>query len=227
MKIIPVIDLMSGRVMHARGGRRDEYRPLETALADSSEPGAVIAGLRSFYRFDTVYVADIDAIEGRDDQGAIIQSLVRGFPDCRFWLDAGPVTLAVSRAVAEPARLHPVCGSENHDCGALEAVIRKNSNILLSLDFRNELLIGDPELLIHTWLWPREVIVMSLDRVGSHRGPDIERIRQLREQAPAQLYYAAGGVRNDRDLERLAEAEISGALIATALHQQALQTHRL
>lgn len=226
MTIIPVIDLMAGQVVHARGGQRDTYRPITTQLANSSDPVAVVAGLRTFYRFNTVYVADLDAIQGGQGHGNIVQSLLKRFSDCHFWLDAGPATLAIARDIAEPVRLQPVCGSENHDCAALESIVNHYPNALLSLDFTHERLLGDPALLVNTWLWPGEIIVMSLDRVGSQLGPDLERIQELQTLNPDHDYYAAGGIRHDRDLQNLADIGINGALLATALHDQTLQGHR-
>ena len=38
MEIIPVVDLERGRVVRARLGRREEYRPIETPLSATSDP---------------------------------------------------------------------------------------------------------------------------------------------------------------------------------------------
>ena len=58
MRVVPVIDLMAGRVVHARRGDRSNYRPLESKLTRSSEPVAVVAALLALAPFDTLYVAD-------------------------------------------------------------------------------------------------------------------------------------------------------------------------
>ncbi len=60
---------------------------------------------------------------------------------------------------------------------------------------------------------------MSLDRVGTGNGPDVERLRGVVEQAGSRSVYASGGMRNIGDLEAVAEAGAGGALIATALHR--------
>ena len=41
MKILPVIDLMQGCVVRGIGGRREEYRPIESRLARDSRPVSV------------------------------------------------------------------------------------------------------------------------------------------------------------------------------------------
>ena len=39
--IIPVMDLMIGQIVLARGGHRDQYTPIHTKLTTNSEPLAV------------------------------------------------------------------------------------------------------------------------------------------------------------------------------------------
>ena len=73
-----------------------------------------------------------------------------------------------------------------------------------------------PDLLANPGCWPERVIVMTLDRVGSHGGPDLDRLRAVK--SAARKVYAAGGVRDAADLHALAEAGIAGALIASSLH---------
>ena len=66
--------------------------------------------------------------------------------------------------------------------------------------------------------WPHAVIVMTLARVGSGEGPDLQRVAAIVARAGGRRIYAAGGVRNRADIEALHAAGAAGALIATALH---------
>jgi phosphoribosylformimino-5-aminoimidazole carboxamide ribotide isomerase len=59
---------------------------------------------------------------------------------------------------------------------------------------------------------------MTLARVGSGAGPDVDRLAAVRRIASGRRIYAAGGVRDAADLAALAHAGIAGALVATALH---------
>ena len=77
---------------------------------------------------------------------------------------------------------------------------------------------GPSELLAEPGLWPEFVIAMTLARVGSGAGPDIDRLAALRAAAPGRKIFAAGGVRDFSDIESLALAGIRGALVATSLH---------
>ena len=80
MDVIPVIDIRNGEVVHAQGGRRDMYRPIQTPLSATSAPADVAAGLLRLAPFRQLYIADLDAIEGREANGAAIKSIARAVP---------------------------------------------------------------------------------------------------------------------------------------------------
>ena len=89
MEIIPVIDVMGGVVVRARMGQRDQYRPIATPLAPTSDPVDVARGLLSVYPFRTLYIADLDAIAGREDNRAALIRLKGEFPRLTLWVDNG------------------------------------------------------------------------------------------------------------------------------------------
>jgi phosphoribosylformimino-5-aminoimidazole carboxamide ribotide isomerase len=68
---------------------------------------------------------------------------------------------------------------------------------------------------------------MSLDRIGTGDGPDIELLRGVVERAGSRSVYASGGMRDIGDLEAAAEAGAGGALIATALHRGAVTQNEI
>lgn len=225
MQVIPVLDLKSGQVVKARGGVRAAYQPLQSPLCDSSEPAAVLAALRTLYRFDTIYVADLDAIEGRDNQGEQLQSLFNGFSDCRFWLDAGSASTTLAGQAAG-GNVCPVIGTETMANGETADHLGQWPTAVLSIDYRHGQLLGDTRILEQGDCWPRDVIVMTLDRVGADQGPATGQLRALHGIAPDRRFHAAGGVRDDDDLARLAAIGIHGALIASALHRGTIRSCR-
>ncbi|MBU3644309.1 MAG: nickel transporter, partial [Candidatus Methylopumilus sp.] len=89
MKLIPVVDLMQGQVVHARLGERQDYQPIQSPLCDSSEPISIIQALAALYRFDTLYIADLDAIQGNSGQIALLKLIQQNFPKIEILLDAG------------------------------------------------------------------------------------------------------------------------------------------
>lgn len=91
MQVIPVIDVRGGVAVAASRGDRARYRPLETPLAASADPLAVAKGLRSLYPFATLYVADLDGIEGRGAGLAMQQRLAETWPGSEVWIDDGGI----------------------------------------------------------------------------------------------------------------------------------------
>lgn len=91
MQVIPVIDVRGGVAVAASRGDRARYRPLETPLAASADPLSVAEGLRALYPFATLYVADLDGIEGRGAGFAMQQRLAEAWPGSEIWIDDGSI----------------------------------------------------------------------------------------------------------------------------------------
>jgi phosphoribosylformimino-5-aminoimidazole carboxamide ribotide isomerase len=215
MKLIPVIDLSGGLVVAARLGDRRAYAPLRTPRCPSAAPHEVAAALLGLYPFDTLYLADLDAIGGGPGQFAVIERLRRRHPQVGLWVDNGLTDLDRLTALARP-----VIGSESLADLERLAVLRATlTDPILSLDYQGDQPLGPAGLHDQPGLWPRDLILMTLSRVGSAAGPDLERLTELRRRAPDQRLYAAGGVRGPADLERLRDLGVAGALVSTALHQ--------
>ncbi len=90
MQVIPVIDIRGGVAVAAVRGDRARYRPLETPLAPSAaDPVAIALGLRTLYPFRTLYVADLDGIEGRGADLAMQARLADMWPGLECWIDDG------------------------------------------------------------------------------------------------------------------------------------------
>ncbi len=220
MKAIPVIDLMGGQVVRARMGDRASYRPLESLLSPTSDPVDVTRGLMGVHPFATLYVADLDPIQGAGDNFPALRRIRAEFPKLQMWIDNGAADAAALEAVLGADLGTPVIGSESQHDSALIARRGDSREPVLSLDFRGDAFQGPGEILAKPALWPRRVIVMTLARVGSAAGPDLERLAAIRAIAGGREIYAAGGVRDAADLKALKAAGAAGALIATALHER-------
>ncbi|MCW4115593.1 HisA/HisF-related TIM barrel protein [Aurantimonas sp. MSK8Z-1] len=222
MQIIPVLDLKGGVVVRGQAGDRTNYRPIQTLLSASPEPVAVARGLAGLHPFDRFYIADLDRIEGRGDNNHALAALRAAMPDVELWLDAGFAGAAEGRvALAEP-QVTPVFGSETlAGVEELEALAGE-PRVVLSLDFGAEGFRGPAALLDRPDLWPRRLIVMTLARVGSDAGPDLERLRWVLDRAEGRNVYAAGGVRGADDVDRLEAIGAEGVLVASVLHRGGL-----
>jgi len=218
MEIIPVLDLKGGVVVRARMGERHRYAPLATPLAATSDPLDVARGLLAVHPFATLYVADLDAIEGRGDNGAALRQIRLGCPGVSLWVDNGIADAGAAARWLNAGIGSLVLGSETQSDASLVRSLGGDDRIILSLDFRGAAFQGPSDILDAPSSWPAKVIAMTLARVGSGAGPDLDRLAAIRRIAPGRRIYAAGGVRDAADLAALAHAGIAGALVATALH---------
>ncbi|MCL6606479.1 MAG: histidine biosynthesis protein [Geminicoccaceae bacterium] len=220
--VVPVVDLVGGLVVHARAGERERYRPLAgSKLTGSAEPLAVVEALLTLHPFRVLYLADLDAIRGRGDHRPLLVQLATRFPDLVLWVDAGIASEERLRDLEALPGVRPVLGSESQaDPRLLERThALASERLVLSLDWRGEEPLDPAGLRERPELWPGDVIVMTLARVGTASGPDFARIDAVHRAAgSARRVWAAGGVRGLEDLERLRERGIAGALVATALH---------
>jgi phosphoribosylformimino-5-aminoimidazole carboxamide ribotide isomerase len=228
VEVIPVIDLKAGVVVHARMGQRDRYRPIETPLSPTSDPVDVVRGLMGLHRFGTLYVADLDAIERNGDNRTALARVKAAFPRLTLWVDNGIGTLDAAQRFLDSERGHLVLGSETQTGLDVVRHFADDPRAVLSLDFRTDAFQGPPTLLAEPACWPRRVIAMTLARVGSGAGPDLERLRTIRDTAAKDTgtrrqIYAAGGIRDAADLAVLQELDIAGALVASCLHDGRLR----
>ena len=227
MNLIPVIDLMQGQVVRAVRGNRQAYQPIVSALCASSDPLTVAKTLCQHCATRQLYVADLDALLGRPAQVAVLRTLLQALPELELWLDAGFASAAAAitlRGELGPsaARVVPVFGSESLASRAeLERCFGSPGSAgdaLLSLDCRD----GQRLDVAGCWdapaLWPKRVIVMTLERVGSDTGPDLETLSEVRRKSASSFIVGAGGIRNPADLTRAREAGAGAWLVASALH---------
>jgi HisA/HisF family protein len=226
--VIPVIDLKGGLVVHARAGARAAYRPLQTELGATGDPIAIARALLAITASPTLYLADLDAIGGTGNHFELCRDLAQALPATALWIDAG-FSNVTDCAFWLPLGATLVIGSESLPAigNWLELNASFGKSLVLSLDFAAGGLRGPTALVSETGSWPNRIIAMALDRVGTDDGPDIERLETTIRGAGDRAVYAAGGLRAIGDLEAIAAAGASGALIATALHSGAITQNEI
>jgi phosphoribosylformimino-5-aminoimidazole carboxamide ribotide isomerase len=224
VEIIPVIDLMGGIVVHARGGDRVLYPPLESILTQHLEAEKVIEDLLAVYPFKQFYLADLDAIFYQNPDLDLYHLLLERFPEITFWIDMGIQTQQQWRMFNRTKHIKPVIASETlKDLNLLKA----ERHSVLSLDFQYGEFLGEPDLWRQPDIWPKNIIVMNLDYIGAQAGPDIDLLQQVRSRRTDTKIFAAGGVRNKQDLIVLKQNRVAGVLIASALHNGNLSIETL
>ena len=245
MQIIPVIDLLNDplnnplndpigdcRVVHAKRGQRQHYQAIQSQLTDSCAPLDIVAALLELYPFQTLYIADLNAICGAGNNDTAIEAICKAHPALTIWLDCG-IGQMNARALHIGGAIRPVVGSENienlQDYRAISYACQ--SAHVLSLDYSATSAMGITELHTSARFWPDDTICMALNAVGSAEGPDMQRLNEMVDlntarKTPSRI-YAAGGVRNMDDLAALASMRVTGALLATALHDGSINTNDL
>jgi HisA/HisF family protein len=246
MRIVPVIDLKGGVVVHARRGHRADYAPLRSPLVDGCEPVVVARALCALARTNSLYVADLDALAG---DAVDVETLAALSAVAELWVDAGATTPERAASLARAGAVRNVVGTEslgtagagnvwrftaserrwNAKVRGEKALATPEPPHVLSIDLAaGRLLSRDPELAgrepaaaapLARALGVRELLVIDLARVGSAAGPPLLAVAELAAALPGLAIYAGGGVRDAHDLRALASAGAAGALVATALHE--------
>jgi phosphoribosylformimino-5-aminoimidazole carboxamide ribotide isomerase len=228
VRIIGVIDLKEGQAVHARGGRRDLYSPIQRsagAIVDG-DPLALVGVYVETFGLSEVYVADLDAIASHPLQAETIRGI--GARGASLWIDAGVAHPDQTAAVLEAGAHMLVVGLETLASfeDLPEICVQSAQPVAFSLDLR------DGASMSRTVAAPAEdiarravdagaqaVIVLDVARVGAAGGPDFDLLGRIRSAVPDVDLLAGGGVRGLDDLEQLARIGCAGALVATALHE--------
>jgi HisA/HisF family protein len=233
LNLIPVVDLLQGQVVRAVRGDRKAYRPIVSALCASSDPVTVARILCDHCAARQLYVADLDALQGAAVQIAVLADLLKALPEIELWLDVGLADAAAGEALRKQlapfaSRIVLVFGSES--LRSREALERCFDNAAdgtagaaepaaaLSLDRRDGRLLDNAGCWDAVDLWPERLIVMTLERVGSGAGPDLETLQEVRRLAPGATVIGAGGIRSEDDLALASAAGADAWLVASALH---------
>ena len=223
MKLIPVIDLKDGIVVHAKYGQRDNYQPIQSVLSEQPDIYSVLNGFLRLHAFDTLYIADLNAITQNGNNSTLIQQVIKDFPTITFWIDAGKIL-----PQKFPPNYKPILGSEYIDKHCATYLAQFNHEFILSLDhgvFGERL--GASELWHEPNYWPKEVIIMTLARVGSSQGVASKELQHFKEAHPNKQFIAAGGVRNMNDIDILKKYNVKAVLLASAFHLGAITAENL
>ncbi len=226
--VIPVLDLKDGFAVHAVAGRRADYAPIVSPFGSADDPTSVARRLLAATGSPALYVADLDAIEGTGNHFELLRGLSYALPDTTLWVDAGFSDVA-DCAFWLPLGATLVIGSESleavDDWREIHAAF--GDSVVLSLDRGSDGERGPEPLFSDPALWPSRLVAIDLARVGTGDGPDLNRLRTILAMADGRAVFSGGGVRNAGDLAAIKAMEARGALIATALHTNAITQNEI
>jgi phosphoribosylformimino-5-aminoimidazole carboxamide ribotide isomerase len=216
MEIIPVIDIMNGLVVHGKSGNRYEYKPLNSILCPTSNPHDVINKYEE-NGAEKVYIADLNAIMGNGNNFEIIKSL----PSYKI-VDAG----IVLKKDAEHVEKLKICDKIIVGTETLKDLsLLSNENIILSLDFKYGNILNNFNYELETLLghvnFNTPLIILDISAVGTRKGINVPLIKKIMNIVNNPIYIG-GGIKNEGDLKKSYDLGVDGVLIATAIHNGAL-----
>ena len=232
MLLIPVIDLMRGHAVRALRGERASYKPVVSTLCEGSDPVTVARAMCAHCASTRLYAADLDALTGGEAQVEVLRRILHAMPELEFWVDAGFADVAAAQRLRErigpeAQRIVPIFASESlRTREDLARCCADRDASVLSLDRRGAQRLDAAGAWESPELWPRRVIVMTLERVGADAGPDLATLREVQVKSPAVQLVGAGGVRDAADLEAARAAGAHAWLVASALHDGRLPAVR-
>jgi phosphoribosylformimino-5-aminoimidazole carboxamide ribotide isomerase len=229
MRIIPVVDIKKGVVVHALKGLRNQYKELRSQLCNSSDIINVVQSLNSAFGFDELYVADLDSIMGKGNNYGMVNKLINTFR-FRVIVDTGVDSVVKAKDIINLGVSKVIVGTETlSDLMTLKRILNAigEEKIIVSLDVKgakilsksSEITYYKVEILARMieGMGIKEIIIIDLDRVGSQKGINFHLIKRVIDAIKIPI-IVGGGIRNMDDLKILKKIGVSGALVSTALH---------
>ena len=247
MRIIPVLDLLSGKVVQGIGGQRKIYQPIkDSQITASTDPVKVIDDLYSKLNLDLFYIADLDSIQRPEscflDNNPNYQAIIEiaKNPKFKIMVDSGCRTIENIAEILALGVDQVVLGTETIASPLLldQAVQAYGAEkIILSIDLQEGKLLVTSERMKEISpikiaqyaekLGIKAIIVLELKKVGSEAGPLNEQLVTIASEITEIPVYTGGGVRSIDDLSILKEKNVKGALIATAFHKGTIKKEEI
>ncbi|MCK4370893.1 MAG: hypothetical protein KAV01_03730 [Candidatus Lokiarchaeota archaeon] len=237
-KIIPVIDILNSKAVHAKKGERTKYKPLKSYLFQSSNPVEIIRILRKKYNFELFYIADLDSIIKKAPNFQILKEISK-ISNIDFILDPGIVDLEDISNFLRFRIKNLILGLEtikNFKTIIQSLQILNQNNIIISIDMYNGQILSNakdiktqsPIKLIKKFesLGIKKIILLDLFRVGQKIGGIPQLYLDILHNFNGDV-YVGGGIKNYTDILNIKEQNFSGVLIATALYDGTIEIENL
>ena len=219
-RIVFVTDLLGGRVVHAIKGEREKYQPVENSkVSNSPEPIEMISEIKP----KEVYIADLDRLQHTGNNFEVIKKIsaltktmvnigVEKNDDIEKCLSIADTVILSSEASSFEIMKY---ASRNYPGKTSITIDIKNGSILT----KDEDLKKEPKELVKLLneLNIKDIVIIDLSKVGTGAGFDEDFLREIKGISNHNILFG-GGIRDMNDIDMLKEIGISGALVATAVH---------
>ena len=186
MKVIPVIDVLNGIVVHAVRGKRSEYQPLQSSSLCKSVELLEVAKAFITLGFGELYLADLDAITGGSVNFQFFKRITME-TGLKLMVDAGVSDLETAEKLVNCGVSKVVIGTETLQSKSFvgEAVrVLGSERVIVSLDLNGDKVLvkrgfdgyKSPMNLLREFkeMGVSGVIVLDLMRVGSGEGVNVD-----------------------------------------------------
>ena len=237
-KIIPVVDIRNGVAVRAVSGDRKNYKQLDNLAFKPNDLCRIIEVLLKLSRSNILYIANLNGVAGDDSYDCILYKVMREFGEVEIWIDNGFRDLedfnrfrAGFFAWCEKngcnacpwEKLVPVFGTESiADNLSYKKIFSTLDKAILSIDKKNNVILGLVTMDIMLDLLPKRVILMNLDKVGTNSGPDLNWLNSMIQRNLKVEFFGAGGLRGREDYEIVARYKAAGWLVGSALFNSML-----
>ena len=237
MKVIPVIDVLNGVAVHGIRGERERYQPLKSTLCKSADPLDIALTFESL-GFNCLYLADLDAILGKSANFDIYRQIMTQ-TRLDLMVDAGIADITKAKKVLATEVSKIVIGSETlSSLDFLGQAVKAfgEDKVVVSIDLKEGKLLSVSEAIASMdavsfaqklrKIGINKIILLDLDRVGTEHGINLALLRSILEKTGVEV-LVGGGIRSLQELEELRKLGVSGALVATILHNGKLEVDEL
>jgi phosphoribosylformimino-5-aminoimidazole carboxamide ribotide isomerase len=237
MKVIPVIDVLNGVAVHGIRGERERYQPLKSTLCASADPLDFALTFESL-GFTSLYLADLDAILGKSANFNVYSQIMTE-TGLDLMVDAGIAEFARAEEVLATGVSKIVVGSETlESLDFLGQAVKAfgEDRVVVSIDLKEGKVLSASEAISSMdavsfaqelkKLGVNQIILLDLARVGTEQGINWALLRNVLEKTGVEV-LVGGGIRSLQELEELRKLGVSGALVATILHNGKLKVDEL
>ena len=225
MILYPAIDLLDGRAVRLRQGRRED-------VTDFDDPVELARRWRA-KGAQWLHLVDLEAaFEGETRQLPLLERIVEAFggpvelggglrtmEDVRLRMEAGVQRCIIGTAAAEnPALVREACGA--YPGRIAVGIDAKDGRVALRGWVATASLTAAELALQMKEMGVTTVIYTDVSRDGMMQGPNVPATRALIEQTGMEI-IGSGGVSSLQDIAALRQAGCAGAILGRALYENA------
>jgi len=237
-KIIPVIDILNSRAVHAIKGDRENYKPLKSGLFETTDPTNIIKTLNKKYNFNEFYIADLDSILKKKLNIQILKQ-IGNIENVKIIIDPGIVTPKEIKNFTQINFRALILGLET--IKNLKAINKSIeflgiNKVIVSIDmYKGKILSNAKEFKNYPMLnviekiemlGVKTLILLDLFRVGLKLGGVPQLYIDILQNFNGDI-YVGGGIKNLNDILQYKDEGFSGVLIATALYDGTIEIEKL